>query len=137
MLRQKPLFISLVLAGLVAAQDVHALGLGRLNVATGLGQPLVAEVDLSATSGDDLDSIRANIASPAAYKNANVEYQGVLQNIRVQVLRRASGQPYLRLRVRKGEYGRHKSVAAVATAARFAAYNLRPPVGLHNRSKNG
>jgi pilus assembly protein FimV len=97
MLRQKPLFISLVLAGLVAAQDVHALGLGRLNVATGLGQPLVAEVDLTSTTGDDPDSIRANIATPAAYKSANIEYQGVLQNIRVQVLRRANGQPYLRL----------------------------------------
>jgi pilus assembly protein FimV len=97
MLRQKPLVISLILAGLVASHDVQALGLGRLNVSTALGQPLVAEVDLTATAGDDLDSIRANIASPAVYKSANVEYQGILQTIRVQVLRRGNGQPYLRL----------------------------------------
>ncbi|TAG02951.1 MAG: LysM peptidoglycan-binding domain-containing protein [Betaproteobacteria bacterium] len=97
MLRQKPIVISLLLAGLIASHDAYSLGLGRLNVTTALGQPLVAEVDLTATTGDDLDSIRANIASPAAYKAANVEYQGILQTIRVQVLRRGNGQPFLRL----------------------------------------
>lgn len=97
MLRQKPLVISLALAGLIAAADVSALGLGRLNVTTALGQPLVAEVDLSAVTGDDVDSIRANVASPAVYRSANVEYQGVLQSVRAQVLKRANGQPYVRL----------------------------------------
>ncbi len=97
MLRQKPLVVSLMLAGLIAATDVGALGLGRLNVTTALGQPLVAEVDLSVAPGDDIDSIRANVASPAVYRAANVEYQGVLQTVRVQVLKRPNGQPYLRL----------------------------------------
>ncbi len=97
MLRQKPLVVSLMLAGLIAATDVGALGLGRLNVTTALGQPLVAEVDLSVAPGDDVDSIRANVASPAVYRAANVEYQGVLQTVRVQVLKRPNGQPYLRL----------------------------------------
>lgn len=97
MLRQKPLVVSLMLAGLIAATDVGALGLGRLNVTTALGQPLVAEVDLTVAPGDDVDSIRANVASPAVYRAANVEYQGVLQTVRVQVLKRPNGQPYLRL----------------------------------------
>ena len=60
-------------------------GLGRLNVTTALGQPLVAEVDLSVAPGDDVDSIRVNIASPAVYRATNVEYQGVLQTVRAQV----------------------------------------------------
>ena len=97
MLRQKPLVVSLVLAGLMASTGVEALGLDRLKVTTALGQPLVAEVDLSVAPGDDVDSIRANIASPAAYRAAGVEYQGIVQTIRVQVLRRANGTPYLRL----------------------------------------
>ena len=97
MLRQKPLVVSLILAGLVVSTHADALGLDRLNVTTALGQPLVAEVDLSIAPGDDVDSIRANIASPAVYRAANVEYQGIVQSIRVQVLRRANGQPYLRL----------------------------------------
>ncbi|MGL5004165.1 MAG: type IV pilus assembly protein FimV, partial [Casimicrobium sp.] len=97
MLRQKPIVISLALAGLIATTDTSALGLGRLNVTTALGQPLVAEVDLSVAPGDDFDSIRANVASPSVYRSANVEYQGILQTIRVQTLRRANGQPYLRL----------------------------------------
>ena len=97
MLRQKPLVVSLVLAGLIAASDVSALGLGRLNVTTALGQPLVAEVDLSVAPGDDVDSIRVNIASPAVYRAANVEYQGVLQTVRAQVLKRPNGTPYVRL----------------------------------------
>ncbi len=97
MLRQKPLVVSLVLAGLIATTDVGALGLGRLNVTSPLGQPLVAEVDLTIAPGEDVDSIRANIASPAVYRAANVEYQSVVQTIRAQVQRRANGQPYLRL----------------------------------------
>ena len=97
MLRQKPLVVSLILAGLIASTQVDALGLDRLNVTTALGQPLVAEVDLSVAPGDDVDSIRANIASPAVYRAAGVEYQGIVQTIRVQVLRRANGTPYLRL----------------------------------------
>ncbi len=97
MLRHKPLVASLILAGLLAATDASALGLGRLNVTTALGQPLVAEVDLSPMPGEDADSIRANVASPAVYRSANVEYQGVLQNIRAQVLQRPNGQPYVRL----------------------------------------
>jgi len=97
MLRQKPLVVSLVLAGLMASTQTDALGLDRLNVTTALGQPLVAEVDLSVAPGDDIDSIKANIASPAVYRAAGVEYQGIVQTIRVQVLRRSNGTPYLRL----------------------------------------
>ena len=97
MLRQKPLVVSLILAGLVASAQIDALGLNRLNVTTALGQPLVAEVDLSVSPGDDVDSIKANIASPAMYRAAGVEYQGIVQTIRVQVLRRSNGTPYLRL----------------------------------------
>ena len=44
MLRQKPLVISLALAGLIVSTELSALGMGRLNVTTALGQPLVAEV---------------------------------------------------------------------------------------------
>ena len=97
MLRQKPLVVSLILAGLIASTQVDALGLERLNVTTALGQPLVAEVELSIAPGDDVDSIRANIASPAVYRAAGVEYQGIVQTIRVQVLKRPNGKPYLRL----------------------------------------
>ena len=97
MLRQKPLVVSLVLAGLMASTTVDALGLDRLKVTTALGQPLVAELDLSVAPGDDVDSIKANIASPAVYRAAGVEYQGIVQTIRVQVLRRPNGTPYLRL----------------------------------------
>ena len=81
----------------IAASDVSALELGRLNVTTALGQPLVAEVDLSVAPGDDVDSIRVNVASPAVYRAANVEYRGVLQTVRAQVLRRPNGTPYVRL----------------------------------------
>ena len=97
MLRQKPIVVSLVLAGLIASTHVDALGLDKLNVTTALGQPLVAEIDLTVAPGDDVDSIRASIASPAVYRAAGVEYQGIVQTIRVQVLRRPNGQPYLRL----------------------------------------
>ena len=92
MLRQKPLVVSLVLAGLIATTDAGALGLGRLNVTSPLGQPLVAEVDLTVAPGEDVDSIRANVASPAVYRAANVEYQGVVQTIDFPTVYRRQAQ---------------------------------------------
>ena len=97
MLRQKRLVVSLLVACFIISTRANALGLERLNVATALGQPLIAEVELLIASGDDVESLQANIAPPAVYRAAGVEYQVIVQSIRVQVLRRTNGKPYLRL----------------------------------------
>lgn len=73
-----------------------AAGLGKLTVLSSLGQPLRAELDISANR-DELSSLSARLGSPDAFKKAGVEYAPILANIQFTVDKRAGGQPYLRL----------------------------------------
>ncbi len=97
MVRQKPIVAALALAGLIATADVSALGLGRLNISSALGQPLSAEVELNLTAADDFASIRAAVASPAVYAQARIDYQPALATIRVTPQRKPDGRVVLQV----------------------------------------
>ena len=73
-----------------------AAGLGRLTVLTSIGQPLVAEIDLSVTR-EELGSLSARLAVPDAYQKANLQYNPALAGARLTVETRSAGQPYLKL----------------------------------------
>ncbi|HRP22595.1 FimV/HubP family polar landmark protein, partial [Thauera sp.] len=73
----------------------HAAGLGQINVFSGLGQPLRAEIQVSATA-EELQSLSARIASPDAFRQANLSYGSVVSAIRVSVDTRAA-RPVIRL----------------------------------------
>ncbi|ATE62464.1 FimV/HubP family polar landmark protein [Thauera sinica] len=73
----------------------HAAGLGQINVFSGLGQPLRAEIAVSATP-QELQSLVAHIASPDAFKAANLPYSAAAASIRVSLDTR-SGRPVIRL----------------------------------------
>ena len=87
--------LALSSAGLLS--PAFAAGLGRLTVTSGLGQPLRAEIDLTSVSRDEAGSLAARLASPAAYRQAGVEYNTALMNVRMAVDRRADGQYFIRL----------------------------------------
>lgn len=70
-----------------------AAGLGKLTVQSAIGQPLRAEVELSASS-EELASISAKLASPAAFKQAGVEFASSLAGVRISVDKRR-GRPVL------------------------------------------
>lgn len=83
---------SLVAAMMLAfSGGVGAAGLGRVTVLSTLGQPLRAEVEISA-SADELETMTAKIASPDAYQRANIEYAGVFSAVRMTVERPSSGK---------------------------------------------
>ncbi|MCX7169748.1 MAG: pilus assembly protein [Proteobacteria bacterium] len=71
-----------------------AAGLGRLTVLSALGQPLRAEVEISA-SREELSSLSARIATPAAFQQAGIEYSAALAGIRFSIGQRPDGQPFL------------------------------------------
>ncbi len=58
-----------------------AAGLGRITVSSALGQPLRAELEVTATS-DELNSLSAKIASADAFRSAGIEYVPVLSSLR-------------------------------------------------------
>jgi len=73
-----------------------AAGMGRLNVLSSLGQPLVAEIELS-VSKEEMGSLSARLASTDAYRAANLHYNPSLTGARVSVERRPGGQPFLKI----------------------------------------
>ena len=74
----------------------QAAGLGKVTVFSALGQPLRAEVELSATR-EELSGMRAQLASPDAFKQAGLDYAATLMSISFTIDKRANGQSIIRL----------------------------------------
>lgn len=82
---------------LLTISTTHAAGLGKLTVTSALGQPLRAEIDLVSVQKDELASLTARLASPDAFKQAELEYTAALASVKVNVEKRPNGQPYIKL----------------------------------------
>ncbi len=72
----------------------HAAGFGKITVLSALGQPLRAEIDISANR-DELSSLSARVASTDAFRQAGVDFAPGLVNVRFSVEKRPNGQAYL------------------------------------------
>ncbi|MRR51200.1 MAG: pilus assembly protein, partial [Rhodocyclaceae bacterium] len=92
------IFKASVLAAAIAAMPLaaEAAGLGKMSVISALGQPLRAELDLTA-SREELSTLTAKIASPDAFRQAGIEYTTALVGIKFTVDKRPNGQPYLKV----------------------------------------
>lgn len=79
---------SLIAASIAALPfGADAAGLGRLNVMSALGQPLRAEVELSANA-QEMQSLAVRVPSLEAFKAANVAYSPVMSGLRLAVEQR-------------------------------------------------
>lgn len=87
--------MALALAGL--APDVHALAVGRITVLSSLGQPLRAEIDILNIDSDEAATLKAGIASADAFRGAGMDYNPLLQNVTVSIVRRSDGRTVLQL----------------------------------------
>ncbi|MBT9612592.1 MAG: FimV family protein [Burkholderiales bacterium] len=95
-MKRKNLFNALLIAGLLVAPfTADAAGLGKLKVISALGQPLRAEIELISVPKDEVDLLTARIATVDAYKQAKIERQEGLTNVRFAVAKRSNGEPYL------------------------------------------
>ena len=70
----------------------NAAGLGRLTVLSALGQPLRAEIELTSGSGEDPASMAVKLASPEAFRSANIEFNPALLSLRFAVENRGGRQ---------------------------------------------
>ena len=69
-----------------------ALGLGRLNVQSALGEALRAEIEVTNITPEEVASLRLRIAPPEAYRAAGVEYNPVLPSAQVVLQQRPDGR---------------------------------------------
>jgi len=85
-----------VASALVLSSAAHAAGLGKLTVLSALGQPLRAEIELTSVSPDEASGLVAKLASPEAFKNANIEFNPALLSLRFNVEQRG-GRQFIRV----------------------------------------
>ncbi len=97
-MRAKPyITCGLLASALTLPISAFALGLGKLTVQSGLGQPLSATIELTSAQKDELDTLRARIADPAMYRDNNVQYPAAASRARIVVEQAANSGPYLRI----------------------------------------
>ncbi len=77
--------------------SVFAAGLGKLNVMSGLGEPLKADIELISVTPEELNSITAAIASEEAYATQGIEKPASHNSIKVSIAKNTAGVPVLKL----------------------------------------
>jgi pilus assembly protein FimV len=85
-----------VASALVLSSAAHAAGLGKLTVLSALGQPLRAEIELTAVSSDEASGLVAKLAAPEAFRAANIEFNPALLSLRFAVEQR-NGRQFIRV----------------------------------------
>jgi len=81
----------------LAASGAWALGLGRLQVQSALGEALKAEIDVTSLTPEEASTLRIRIAPPESYRAAGIDYNTVLQNAQTVLQRRPDGRSVLRI----------------------------------------
>ncbi|WP_229418754.1 FimV/HubP family polar landmark protein [Pseudoduganella flava] len=82
--------------GAAVLPAAHAAGLGKLTVLSALGQPLRAEIELTAVAPEEAADLAAKLAPPEAFRAANIEFNPALLNLRFDVENRA-GRQFIRV----------------------------------------
>jgi len=85
--------LSLAMGLALGSSQVMALGLGQLQVKSGLNQPLVAEIPIFSAMPNELDSLDIRLASPEAFERVGLARPNYLTaNLNFSVGKNARGQ---------------------------------------------
>ena len=83
-------------ASVLLAGSAYAAGLGKLTVLSSLGQPLRAEIELTAVAPEEAQGLAVKLASAEAFRLANIEFNPALMSLRFEVDER-NGRQYVRV----------------------------------------
>lgn len=89
--------ISLAVCLALMPVSVFAAGLGKLNVNSGLGEPLSAEIELLSLTPDEIASLTAIVAPEEAYAIQGIPRLSIHNNIKVELSKASDGSPILKL----------------------------------------
>lgn len=76
---------------------VLGAGMGKMNVLSGLGQPLLAEIDLVSVQEDELSGMVARLASPEMFREAQLQYPSHLSGLKFSIEKRLNGTRYVKV----------------------------------------
>ncbi|MDP2071749.1 FimV/HubP family polar landmark protein [Methylotenera sp.] len=89
--------ISLAVCLALMPLSIYAAGLGKLNVSSGIGEPLRAEIELLSVTPEELSTLAASIGSEDAYAQQGIPRLGIHNNIKIELAKNANGSPILKL----------------------------------------
>jgi len=76
---------------------VKALDLGRIQILSGMGEPLRAEVEVNQASPDQLSSLRAQLAAPSTFSQSGMEFNPALEGVTASLQTRSNGASFIAL----------------------------------------
>jgi len=79
------------------SSHVYALGLGAIDMQSGLNQPMNAVIDLTSASGIDLSEIKVSIASKEAHTRTGLSKAWILSDFKFSVERDSRGGAFVRI----------------------------------------
>jgi Tfp pilus assembly protein FimV len=95
---RKTIISALIGAGILFAPiAADAVGLGKLSVMSGLGQPFRGEIDLLAVDRNEEGLLAARLATAEAFQIAKVERSSTLLSLRFSIEQKKSGQWFVKL----------------------------------------
>lgn len=94
-LKIKKLSLAVCLAFLPLS--LNAAGLGKLTVTSNLGEPFKGEIELIATTPEEMETLVAVIASEEAYAAQGITRLGIHHDIKVELVDAKGSQPKLKL----------------------------------------
>ncbi len=96
----RPTILAMAIAAAMAASlqaPAWGAGLGRLTVQSALGQPLVAEVEITSLSREELGSLSARLAPAEAFLQAGLDFRPALSTLRFAIDRRSDDRAFVRI----------------------------------------
>ncbi len=87
-----PKIASLMVLTVLLGADVRAAELGDALVRSHIGQPLVADIELTSLAPDEAGTLRVRIAHPDVYRGANISMHPVLASLNMGIMRRDNRQ---------------------------------------------
>lgn len=87
---------SAVASAILLSSSAYAAGLGKITVMSSLGQPLRAEIELTSVSNDEAGGLVAKLASPEAFRLANIDFNPALLSLRFTVEQR-NGRQFIKI----------------------------------------
>ncbi len=97
-MNSRPIHLTLAVALALASPSLSAMGLGPLQVKSGLNQPLVAEIPIISATPSELEKLDVRLASPEAFARIGLDRPGELTaNLQFSVGKNSRGQSVIQV----------------------------------------
>ncbi|HET7844568.1 MAG TPA: FimV/HubP family polar landmark protein [Xanthomonadales bacterium] len=93
----RPLKLSLAVALALASPAAWSLGLGPIQVRSGLNEPLVAEIPVLEGAEGEAESLKANLASAEDFARVGLDVGGISVPLTFELDTNAAGKPVIRV----------------------------------------